>query len=104
MSVRTRPKPSITPPADREPKQLPVTGRSPARLVPIRRAAELLHLHPRTYRRLMDAGKVPRGVRVGGSLRFDLDELTRWCDAGCPPREKWEAIDKQQRARARART
>jgi len=34
-------------------------------------------------------GRVPAPVRLGRRTLWRVDELRRWTEAGCPPREKW---------------
>lgn len=43
-------------------------------------AADALHLHPSTLRRLIRAGDLPV-VRIGAAIRIDPDELRRFIDA-----------------------
>jgi len=35
--------------------------------------------------------KLPAPIRLGRSVRWDLDDLERWIDASCPARREWEA-------------
>lgn len=51
--------------------------------------AQLLAVSSRTIRRLDSAGKLPRGLRVGGLKRWRRDEITHWIEAGCPNRSNW---------------
>lgn len=51
--------------------------------------ARLLRLSDRTIRRLDSAGRLPRGLRIGGSKRWRRDELLAWIAAGCPRRNEW---------------
>jgi len=37
------------------------------------------------------AEKLPKPIRLGRSVRWDLDEMERWIDASCPARREWEA-------------
>lgn len=57
-------------------------------------AAALFHLSPRAWWRAHSAGKVPLPIRVAGgrAVRWRLDELRAWAEAGCPPREKWQEL------------
>lgn len=48
--------------------------------------------------RLHATGRLPQPIRLGRSTRWNLAELARWVDAGCPNRDRWEAIDKRGRA------
>lgn len=53
--------------------------------------AKLLGIGLRTLRSHDSAGKLPRPVRIGGAVRWHLDEIRGWIDAGCPCRATWEA-------------
>jgi predicted DNA-binding transcriptional regulator AlpA len=61
-------------------------------LLSIRHLAELLELSIRSVHRMNSAGRLPRPVRLGGSVRWRRDEVVRWIAAGCPSRHAWEAI------------
>ncbi len=52
-------------------------------------AAVMFGMGERTWRRHDAAGLVPQPVRLGGAVRWPVDELQAWCAAGCPPRHKW---------------
>jgi excisionase family DNA binding protein len=58
------------------------TDRIPS-LVSTREAAVLLHIHPRTVRRLADGGRL-RACQYPGfrGLLFDLDEVTAFARSG----------------------
>jgi prophage regulatory protein len=56
------------------------------------RLGEMLGVAERTIRRWNAAGKLPRPVKIGGAIRWRLDEIEAWLAAGCPDREHWEAI------------
>lgn len=47
----------------------------------------LRHLHA-----LNSSGRLPRPVRLGRSTRWRAEEIRRWLDAGCPARDRWEAM------------
>jgi predicted DNA-binding transcriptional regulator AlpA len=64
----------------------------PPELVGADGVGALLGVGSRTVRRLDDSGQLPQPVRVGGSIRWRLSELRQWIDAGCPPRQRWEAL------------
>lgn len=53
--------------------------------------ARLLGISERTLWRLRSAGKLPRPVQLGGSIRWRAEEIRQWIDAGCPPLDEWEA-------------
>lgn len=53
--------------------------------------AEMLGLSVRQIWRLHSAGKIPKSIRLGGSVRWKRGEIMDWFDAGCPDRRTWEA-------------
>ncbi len=53
-------------------------------LVDTNKVAELLNLSPRTVWRLLSAGKLPKPVRIGRSVRWSLTKLESWIAEGCP--------------------
>ena len=57
--------------------------------VDAKRLGDMLGISERSVRRLDSAGKLPRPVKIGGSVRWRLGEVEAWLDAGCPPRSKW---------------
>lgn len=69
----------LRPRADRPPTAGPL-------VLSARDLAALLRLGLRTIRSMDAAGKLPAPVRVGGSVRWRLDEIRAWLDAGAPDR------------------
>lgn len=55
-----------------------------SRLLSARETAEDLGISIRTLRRLADAGKGPKPVRIGRCLRWRLADIKSWISAGCP--------------------
>ena len=53
------------------------------RLLTSPEAADLLRISPRKLWELTNRCAV-RAVRIGRCVRYALDDLTRWIDAGCP--------------------
>ncbi len=53
---------------------------------------EMLVLSVRTIRRLDCSGKLPRPVRIGGAVRWLVADIEAWLAAGCPDRQRWEAM------------
>jgi excisionase family DNA binding protein len=45
--------------------------------------ASLLQVSTRTLWRLRSAGKLPEAVRLGGAVRWQLDEIKKWIAGGC---------------------
>ena len=60
------------------------------RLLTAKRLANLLAVSIRTVWRLDASGKLPRPVRLGGSVRWRHSEIDNWLRAGCPDRKCWE--------------
>ena len=46
--------------------------------------AALLVCSPRTVYRLVDTGRIPRPVRIGGMIRWPREPFERWVAQGCP--------------------
>ena len=45
--------------------------------------ATMLKVSVRTLWRLRSAGQVPEPVRLGGAVRWRLDEVKKWIAGGC---------------------
>lgn len=52
---------------------------------------EMLNVSLRQIWRLNSAGKLPKPIRLGGSVRWNRAEIQQWFGAGCPDRRTWEA-------------
>ena len=61
-------------------------------LVDIKGVAAMLHLAPRTTRRLDVEGRLPVAIKIGKSKRWRISELQQWIEAGAPGRQKWESL------------
>lgn len=46
--------------------------------------AIMLSVSKRTLYRMRSAGELPSPLRIGGVVRWRLDEITNWIRAGCP--------------------
>jgi excisionase family DNA binding protein len=55
------------------------------RLIPAGRVADKLGICPRTVFRLAEEGRIPFGVKVGASRRWDETQLDSWIAGGCKP-------------------
>ena len=54
--------------------------------------ARRLDVSLRHLRRLDSAGKLPKPVRLGRSVRWPVAEIELWLRAGAPGRQSWEAM------------
>lgn len=54
-----------------------------------------LSLSKRQVFRLNSCGKIPAPIRIGGAVRWDADEISRWLAAGAPDRKAWELMKKE---------
>jgi predicted DNA-binding transcriptional regulator AlpA len=86
----TEPAPALCPPAAAQAPPLAVSAAAAAALVGISRGHWL---------RLCSAGRVPEPVRLGRCVRWNVDELKRWIEAGCPGRDVWETLKEARRRR-----
>lgn len=64
-----------------------------AELLDVVTVAELCGCSARTVRRLADAGRMPRPLRLGSLVRWRRAELEAWIGAGCPPLDRWKYIE-----------
>ena len=46
----------------------------------------------RHIRRLDASGKLPEPIRLGNSIRWLIEEIEAWLQAGAPARTAWEAM------------
>lgn len=53
--------------------------------------APLLSCGVRTVRTLDASGKLPKPLRIGGSVVWLLADICDWLEAGAPDRETWES-------------
>jgi excisionase family DNA binding protein len=52
-------------------------------LITAKEFSKLLQVSTRTLWRLLSAGKLPKPVRLGGAVRWRLDEIKTWIASGC---------------------
>jgi excisionase family DNA binding protein len=55
------------------------------RLLDVHDLAAMLGISWRTALRLADAGKMPRGLKLGALRRWDREEIEEWIARGCKP-------------------
>lgn len=56
-------------------------------LITIDEFAKLLKVSKRTLWRWVSGGSVPSPLRLGGTVRWPLDQIRKWIAAGCPTPE-----------------
>jgi predicted DNA-binding transcriptional regulator AlpA len=62
-------------------------------LLSARMLGEMLSLSKRQVFRLNSCGKIPAPIKIGGSVRWDLErDIKPWLAAGAPDRRTWEAM------------
>jgi len=61
-------------------------------LIDMNTVAEQLHCSRRHVERLLASERLPTPVRVGRLVRWRADEVREWIAAGCPNRDKWNAM------------
>lgn len=54
-------------------------------LIPIRDVAKILGISSRSVWRMLSTGQIIRPVRIGGSVRWNREEVEQWVTHGCPP-------------------
>jgi predicted DNA-binding transcriptional regulator AlpA len=52
---------------------------------------EMLCLSKRQVFRLNSSGRIPKPVRIGGSVRWRESDIHRWIALSCPDRGRFEA-------------
>ena len=60
------------------------SGSEDVRLVAADEVAAMLDVSTRTVWRLLSTGRLVQPVRIGGSVRWRLDEVRDWIKNGCP--------------------
>ncbi len=46
--------------------------------------AKLLHISTRTLWRMKSSGQLPDPLRLGGAVRWRMEEIQKWIADGCP--------------------
>jgi predicted DNA-binding transcriptional regulator AlpA len=72
-------------------KERPEVPDGPPLLLRAAQACRLCSVSEATWGRWDSAGKIPRGIKIGGARLWRRAELLDWVAAGCPPRREWEA-------------
>jgi excisionase family DNA binding protein len=61
---------------------------SASRLLDVSDVARVLNCSKQHVRRLADAGRMPRPVKLGALIRWNRAEIETWLAAGCPDARK----------------
>jgi predicted DNA-binding transcriptional regulator AlpA len=70
-------------------EMLPIEVDEPC-LVTAVEVAKLLHVSTRTLWRLRSGGQMPQPVRLGGAVRWRIEDIKNWIAAGCPAEQARE--------------
>ena len=63
------------------------------KLLTAKALGQMLSLSKRQIFRLNSSGKIPAPIRIGGSIRWDLEgDIKPWLAAGAPDRKTFEAM------------
>ncbi len=73
------------------------TSQRQALAISAKELAELLNVSLRQVWRLTASGRLPKPMRIGGSVRWSREEILLWFRSGCPDREAWEAAKEVHR-------
>jgi prophage regulatory protein len=57
--------------------------------------AKLLGISTRHLWSLNSSGRLPKPVRFGRAVRWNLEELRAWLAAGAPERSRWETMKEE---------
>ena len=72
---------------------LPAAAPGPAPLLlDAKAAAALCGVSRAHWMALNSSGRVPMPVRLGRRVLWYVAELTAWIEAGCPARDRWQAL------------
>jgi excisionase family DNA binding protein len=64
------------------------TATDDVRLIAADQLAAMLDVSTRTVWRLLSTGRIVQPIRIGGSVRWRLDEVREWIAKGCPEATK----------------
>lgn len=64
------------------------TATDDVRLIAADQLAAMLDVSTRTVWRLLSTGRIVQPIRLGGSVRWRLDEVREWIAKGCPEATK----------------
>lgn len=68
------------------------------KLLTAKALGQMLSLSKRQIFRLNSCGKIPAPIRIGGSIRWDLEgDIKPWLAAGAPDRKTFEAMQETEK-------
>lgn len=76
---------------------IPAATTAVALLVGRIEAARLSAVSPASWDRLTSAGKNPRPIKLGGRVVWRRSDLESWTKLGCPDRQTFETLTKDER-------
>jgi excisionase family DNA binding protein len=80
-----RPEPiPVSPPKPEAAKDAKPTVAEPDQLIDVKQVAELLGCSASMVYRLADSGRLPRSRRLGRLVRWQVGEIRKWVEDGCP--------------------
>ena len=62
------------------------------RLADAKEVAKVVGISLRTARRWDVEGRLPKPIRIGSVVRWNISELEKWIEASCPPRQRWQVM------------
>jgi excisionase family DNA binding protein len=60
-----------------------MTLTEPCQLITVKEVASLFSCSPRTVYRLADGGQMPKGLKIGGLVRWERAAIETWIAGGC---------------------
>jgi len=63
-----------------------------AAMLTVDQVARMLCCSPRTVRRLTDAGRMPRPVKLNALVRWHRETVENWINQGCPRAKDMEVL------------
>ncbi len=69
-----------------------MTEQTESQLINVRTVAKMLATSVRSVWRYRSAGRLPKSVSVGSSVRWRMSDITLWIKLGLPTQQEFEAI------------
>jgi predicted DNA-binding transcriptional regulator AlpA len=70
------------------------TNTTTEKLLTAKAVGQMLSLSKRQIFRLNSCGRIPRPLRIGGSVRWSEHTISKWLAAGAPDRKAFEAMQR----------